>query len=338
MLTKQKEEVKLKIKKMARIIIALIMVLSMGLVGCSPKEEEDTKVKTETPETPETTGDEKIVIGCTFDYVSDFMAYVADGATAYQTDNPNVEVIILDAKMDVANQLKGVENLIAQNVDAIVIKPVDKDASKPIADLCAAAGIPLIVTNAPLNAEYTSFVGSDNILAGRLEAEYIAEQLGNKGNVAILLGDPNNQASRDRTDGNKEVFGKTEIKIVAEQVGKWMRDEGMRVTENWIQSDMEIDAIVANNDEMATGAALAAKEAGKDILIAGVDATPDALRMLKEGTLAVTVFQNGHQQGYIAVDTAVKAAKGESVEKYIDVPFELVTPDKADEYLAKYNN
>lgn len=313
--------------------LVLIMVMALTLTGCAPK--------TETPaaqaEAPAAPAEKEMVIGCSFDYVSDFMAYVADGAKAYQDKNPGVKVVILDAGKDVSKQLKDVENLIAQKVDAIVIKPQDKDACQPISDACKEANIPLIVTNSPINSDYVSYVGSDNILAGKLEAEYLAKQMGGKGTVNILLGDPNNQASRDRTDGNKEILkGYPDIKIGSEQVGKWMRDTGMQVTENWIQSKQPLDAIFANNDEMAIGAALAAKEAGKKIFIGGVDATPDALGMLKEGTLSVTVFQNGYQQGYVGVETAVKAAKGEKVEKYIDVPFELVTPDKADEYLAKY--
>lgn len=316
-------------RKMLTLGLAIALAASALFTGCAQPAAPEAQ--------PAASEQKEIVIGCAFDYVSDFMAYVADGAKSYQDKNPGVKVVIVDAKQDVSNQLKGVENLIAQKVDAIVIKPVDKDACQPIVDACKAANIPLIVTNSPISAEYTSFVGSDNILAGRLEAEYLAKQLGGKGTVNILLGDPNNQASRDRTDGNKEVLNAFPDMIIGEeQVGKWMRDTGMQVTENWIQSKKPMDAILANNDEMAIGAALAAKDAGVKILIGGVDATPDALKMLKEGILSVTVFQNGDQQGYIAVDTAVKAVNGETVEKYIDVPFELVTPDLADIYLAKY--
>lgn len=335
----------MKTRKLVGICLVLAMALSLVFAGCGQTSSAPaTSTASAAPAAPtEPTKSaapdaaKKIVIGCTFDYVSDFMAYVADGAKDYQTKNPGVEVVIQDAKKDVSNQLKDVENLIAQKVSGIVIKPVDVDACKPISDTCKAAGIPLVNCNSPMKGDVTSFVGSDNLLAGKLQAEYLFKQMGGKGTVNILLGDPNNQDSRDRTTGNKNVLkDNPDIKLGTEQVGKWARDVGMQVTENWIQSKAPMDAILANNDEMAIGAAKAAKEAGKKILIAGVDATPDALKMLKDGDLAVTVFQNGYQQGFIGVETAVKAAKGEKVEAKIDVPFELVTPDKADEYLAKY--
>ena len=281
--------------------------------------------------------DGKLVIGCTFDYVGDFMAYVSDGAAAYGEEYPDVEVIILDAKMDLQIQNSQVENLIARRVDAIVIKPVDTSATQPISNLCKEAGIPLVATNSEVSSQHTSYIGSDHKLSGLLQMEAIADLLGGKGNVAILVGDPKNQASRDRTGGNKEIVDQFPgMEVVVEQTGKWMRDEGMRVMENWLQSGIEIDAVVGNNDEMAIGAALAIAESGRDILVGGIDATPEALGYLKDGTLACTVFQNGYAQGYVAVETAVAAVKGETVESYVDVPYELVTKDKADEYLAKY--
>ena len=281
--------------------------------------------------------DGKITIGCTFDYVSDFMAYVADGAAGYGVDHPEVEVIILDAKLDLQIQNSQVENLIARKVDAIVIKPVDTSATQPISNLCKEAGIPLIATNSEVSSEHTSYIGSDHKLSGLLQMEAIADMLGGEGNIAILVGDPKNQASRDRTAGNKEIIENFPgMTVIAEQTGKWMRDEGMRVMENWLQAGLDIDAVVGNNDEMAIGAALAIAESGRDILVAGIDATPDALRYLKDDTMACTVFQNGYGQGYVAVETAVKVVQGESVESYVDVPYELVTKALADEYIAKY--
>lgn len=316
-------------------LLALALLVTSALSGCGQSTTNNSAAAGGTA----TALKKQVVIGCTFDYVSDFMAYVADGATAYGKEHPDVKVIVLDAKKDVSNQIKDAESLIAQKVGAIVIKPQDSDGCKPIADEAKAAGIPLINTNSELNSEnITSWVGSDNKLAGKLEMQALAEKMHGKGNLAILEGDPNNQDSRLRMDGYKEVLAKyPDIKVVSSQVGKWMRDEAMKITENWIQSKMNIDAIVACNDEMAIGAALACKESGRKILIGGIDATKDGLNMLKDGSLAVTVFQNGYQQGYTAVDAAVKAATGQKVDKKIDIPFELVTPDKADEYLAKYN-
>lgn len=316
----------MSIRKAFGLVLILIMMVSL-LAGCGNGDKES-----QVPDQKQ-----KIVIGVTYDYIADFMAYVYDGTKAYADEHDDVEVIIFDANFDVAAHLQHVENFISQKVDAVLMKPTDKDATQPITDLLKAAGIPFVVTNSPVNSAHDSYIGSDNALAGRIQMEEIAKLLNGKGKVAILVGDPNNEASHDRTDGNKEIIAKyPDIEIVAEQTGGWMRDQGMRLTENWLQSGLEIDAIIANNDEMAIGAALAVKESGKNILVAGIDATPDALNYMKEGLIAVTVFQNGFMQGYIGVQTAVKLARGEKVPAYIDVPFELVTPDKADRYLALY--
>jgi inositol transport system substrate-binding protein len=97
---------------------------------------------------------------------------------------------------------------------------------------------------------------------------------------------------------------------------------------NWLVAGMKIDAVAANNDEMAIGAILAIQQAGKDpkkLVIGGIDATPDALAEMEKGNLDVTVFQDGRGQGRGAVETAVKLIKGEKVEPFVWIPFELVT-------------
>ena len=107
---------------------------------------------------------------------------------------------------------------------------------------------------------------------------------------------------------------------------------------NWISAGHKFDALVSNNDEMAIGAIQALKAAGYDmskVVVAGVDAHPGRLAAMKAGELDVTVFQNAAGQGQGAVDTALKLAKGEKVESYVWVPFELVTPANMDKYVTK---
>ena len=340
----------MKIKRVLSLAVALVMA-SLLLVGCGQKsatstQESASKAESSTAQTTDSTKatagqtekKDKYVIGVTMESLQDFLAYVADGCTQYGKDHPEVQVSIMDAKLDMAAQMKHVENFIAQKVNAIVIKCVDKDATGPISEKCKEAGVKLVCTNIKMNSPYDSYVGSNHKLSGKLEAEYIAKKLNGKGNIAILMGDPSHDAARDRTDAVKEVVAANPgMKVVAEQTGKWDRDKGMIVAENWIQSGLPIDAIIANNDEMAIGAIRAYEQAGKKgVLFGGIDGTKDALGYLKEGRLTVTVFQNGFQQGYKAIEAAHKLLMGENVPQYVDVPYELVPPEKADEYLAKY--
>ena len=147
--------------------------------------------------------------------------------------------------------------------------------------------------------------------------------------------------SRQRTADVHDVIAKapcTGIKILDERTGNWDRTQGTDLVTNWISAGLKFDAVVSNNDEMAIGAIQALKAAGHDMskmIVAGVDATQDALAAMKAGDLDVTVFQNAAAQGSGAVDTALKLAKGESVESMVWVPFELVTPANMDQYLSK---
>jgi inositol transport system substrate-binding protein len=245
-----------------------------------------------------------------------------------------------DAKGDVGQQLQQVESFVNQKVDAIVLNPVDTQAVAPIIRRAEAAGIPLIFVNRRPETELPAnmaYVGSDSKVAGILQMEFIAEKLGGKGNVAILMGALSDEATRDRTRGVEEVAAKyPDIKIITKETGKWMRKEGIDITNNWLLSGYEIDAIASNNDEMAIGAIMAlGPNRLKDVIVGGVDATPDALAFVDKGMLDVTVFQDAKGQGAAAIETAYKMARGEAVEQNVMIPYELVTPENYKEYVGR---
>lgn len=229
-------------------------------------------------------------------------------------------------------QLSQIENFISQGVDAIIVLPQDTDATEPITQAVTSAGIPLIYVNrrpASLPADIP-YVGSDSLIAGHLQMEALGELANWEGNVAILQGDPSQEAAQMRTKGCKDIIEEHEgLNLIREQAGNWYRDRGLAITENWIQSGDQIDIICSNNDEMALGAIQAMKAAGKldDVLIGGVDATSDALVAMEAGELEVTVFQDAKGQGAGGVDTAIRMYNGDPVPSVLDVPYLLVTPE-----------
>ncbi|MBE5252488.1 sugar ABC transporter substrate-binding protein [Mixta mediterraneensis] len=243
---------------------------------------------------------------------------------------------IEDAKGDVAQQLQQVQSFIGQGVDAIIVNPVDTNAVKPIMDQAKKAGVALVFVNRRPQAELTdkmAYVGSDSELAGRLQMEELAKAMHGKGNVAILLGDMANESTRDRTKGVEAVVAKyPNIKVVQKQTAKFMRNDAVDVVSNWLTAGDDIQAIASNNDEMAIGALQALGKNPNHILIAGVDGTPDALQMLKNGKMVATVFQDAKGQGEGAVQTAIKLAKGEEVKKVVNVPYQLITKDNMDKF------
>jgi len=267
-----------------------------------------------------------------------FLTIVRNSITS-EMKTENVKGQIEDAKGDVAQQLQQVQNFIGQGVDAIIINPVDTNAVKPIVDLTSKAGIPLVFVNRKPATELTgkmAYVGSDSELAGRLQMEALAKRMDYKGNVAILLGDLANEATRDRTKGVEAVVAKYPgLKVVQKQTAKFTRNDAVDVVSNWMTAGDDIQAIASNNDEMAIGALQALGKNDQKILIAGVDGTPDALQMIKNGKMVATVFQDAKGQGAGAVQTAVKLAKGEQVQKNVFIPYQLITKDNYTNFTSK---
>lgn len=245
-----------------------------------------------------------------------------------------------DARSDVVKQLSQVENFISQKVDAIIVNPVDTAATQRITQAAVAAGIPLVYVNRrpddlKLPAGVVT-VASDDLEAGRMQMQYLADKMGGKGNIVILLGDLANNSTTNRTKGVKEVLAKYPgIKIEQEQTGTWLRNKGMDLVNDWLTQGRDFQAVVANNDEMAIGAAMALKGAGKEkgsVLIAGVDGTPDGLNAVKKGEMAVSVFQDAKGQADGSIDTAVKMVKKQPVEQAVWVPYRLITPENVDQF------
>jgi inositol transport system substrate-binding protein len=274
-----------------------------------------------------------------------FLTVLRNGMADYAKSKSGVNLQIEDATNDVGKQLSQIQNFIAQKVDAIIVNPVDTDATPKMTQLAVEAKIPLVFVNR-LPSDKTlpagvAFVGSNEADSGTLEMQQVCKLLGGKGEIVVMMGELSNQAARQRTQDVHDVIAKepcTGIKIIQEQTGNWERTQGSDLMTNWISAGIKPDAVVSNNDEMAIGAILALKQAGvamDKIIVAGVDATQDALAAMKAGDLKVTVFQNAAAQGSGAVDTALKLVKGEKIDPMVWVPFELVTPDIADKYIKK---
>jgi len=273
-----------------------------------------------------------------------WLSLVSRGMTTYAASQKGLDLKLHDAQDDIARQLNQIQNFIAQKVDAIIVVTVDTQATPRMTQLASAAGIPLVYVNHP-PAEgklppKVVFVGSDEADSGTLQAREVCRLLGGKGRVAVMIGDLSNQSAIQRTQDVKDVIAKPPcqaIKIVAEQSADWSRVKGANLMTNWITAGIPVDAVIANNDEMAIGAIQALKAARKldTVVVAGIDATQDALAAMKAGELKVTVFQDAIGQGRGAVDAALKLIRGQPVPSKLWVPFELVTPANIDKYLGK---
>jgi inositol transport system substrate-binding protein len=270
-----------------------------------------------------------------------FLTYLREDMDKQAKSYPKgdgVQLQFEDARADVVKQLSQVENFISQKVDAIIVNPVDTASTANIIKAATAAKIPLVFVNrrpdSPTLAPGVAAVVSDDVEAGKLQMQYIAEKLGGKGNIVILLGDLANNSTTNRTKGVKEVLTKYPgIKIEQEQTGIWLRDKGMTLVNDWLTQGRDFDAVLANNDEMAIGASMALKSAGKKgVLIAGVDGTPDGLNAITKGDMTVSAFQDAKGQADKSVETARKMARNEPIEQNVVIPFQLITPDNVKDF------
>lgn len=275
-------------------------------------------------------------------FLSRLRGYIIEQSKTY----PDMKVQFEDAQGAVDKQLSQVQSFVNGKVDVIIVNPVDTQGTKNMSEAARAAKIPLIYLNRlPSDSKMgngVSYIGSDEVEAGRLQMQYLADMVKDRKsvNVAIMKGLLSNDATRFRTQGAKEVIAKhPNMHVTLEDTAKWMREDGMNLMNNWILSGDKIDILSANADEMAIGAAMAIKsngmKVGKDILVGGTDGGPNGLQSIKSGLLTVTVFQDAKSQAYGAVDMAEKTAKGEAPKDINFIPFKLVTPKNYQQFMTK---
>ena len=245
------------------------------------------------------------------------------------------QLIISDAQNDAATQQDDVQNYVTQQVDAILVNPVDSESIVPAIQAANQADIPVIALDRGASGgEIATLIVSDNVEGGRMAGKELIELVGS-GPVAQLEGIPGASPTRDRGQGFEEVInGQDAVELEASQTANFVREEGLTVTENILQSNPEIKGIFAQNDEMALGAVRALKNrAGTDVKIVGFDGVEEALKAVQSGKMNATVAQQPDRIGSLGVENAIKVVDGESVEKNIPVPVKLVTKENVSEFL-----
>ncbi len=270
---------------------------------------------------------ENITVGLAVSTQSNpFFVTLKEGAEKAAKEN-NMKLVTVDAQDDPAKQISGIEDLIQQQVDVLLVNPTDSAAIASAIKSANRANIPVItVDRSAEGGEVVSHVASDNVAGGKMAAEYLLEKIGKQGNVVELEGIPGASAARERGKGFHEIMDKESgVKVVAKQPADFDRAKGMSVMENILQGNKDIKGVFAHNDEMALGALKAIQSAGlKDVVVVGFDATDDAVAAVKQGSMSATVAQKPDLIGKQAIEVAKKVAAGEKVEKNVPVTLELI--------------
>lgn len=255
-----------------------------------------------------------------------FFVSLKDGAEA-QAKKMGFDLIVVDSQNDPAKELSNVEDVVNKGVKALLINPTDSDAVKAAVRTANRADVPVITLDRSANGgKVATHIASDNVAGGKMAGEDIIKLLGGKGKVAELQGVPGTSAARDRGKGFHEAIAADKgIELVASQPADFDRTKGLNVMENILQAHPDIQAVFAQNDEMALGALKAIEGSGKKIYVVGFDGTDDGIKAVKAGSIAATVAQQPDQIGALGVEAAAKILKGEKVPAFTSVPLKLIT-------------
>jgi ribose transport system substrate-binding protein len=303
------------------LVVVLVVAALMAAVGCQRGGGEGGG------------GEAKIGISIsTLD--NPFFVTMRSGAQQAAKDQ-GVQLLVADAQNDSATQQDDVQNFVTQQVDAILVNPVDPKAIVPAIQAANQANIPVLcLDRGASGGEVETLIASDNVKGGMIAGEEMLELVGS-GNIAQLEGIPGTDPARDRGQGFEQaISAQDDVELVASQTANFDRAEGLNVTENILQANPDITGIFAQNDEMALGAVRALRgRAGGDVKVVGFDGIEDALKAIQSGKMNATVAQQPDKIGSLGVENAMKVIDDRSVAKNIPVEVKLVTKDNVSQFL-----
>ncbi len=274
-------------------------------------------------------------IGMTVQAISNpFFVAMLHGAQA-EAKKIGASVLLEDANHDLGVQTNEMDDFIQKHVDLILLNAVDSAGIAPAVQRAVQAGIPVIAVDVGAQGGVSATVASDNVAAGRLACQYMADRLKGQGKIAILDGPPVT-AVTDRIKGCMAVLAATPgLQVMARQVGNGDRTTGLELGTSILTANPHLDAIFAINDPEGLGVELAAKQANrKDVFIVAVDGSPDAVTSLKaHGLFAATSAQSPYTIAITGVQLGEKILAGQKLDNTnIKVPVSLVTQDNVDSY------
>lgn len=255
-----------------------------------------------------------------------FFVSLKEGAQK-KADELGYQLIVLDSQNNPAKELSNIQDLTVRGTKIILINPTDSDSVGNAVSIANKAQIPVITLDRAANkGEVVSHIASDNVAGGKMAGDFIAEKIGTDAKIIQLEGIAGTSAARERGKGFAESMANHKFTLLASQPADFDRTKGMNVMQNLITAQPDVQAVFAQNDEMALGAMRALQIAGKrDVLIVGFDGTNDGIKAVEAGRLGATIAQQPEEIGSIGIIMADKVLKGEKVEANVPVALKLIT-------------
>lgn len=258
-------------------------------------------------------------------------------AAAARAKELGFEPLVLSHDDDAAKQDQLVDLAISRGAKAIVLDNAGADASVAAVRKAKNAGIPTFLIDREINATgvATAQIVSNNYQCATLGAQEFVRLMGEKGNYVELVGKESDTNAQVRSQAYNEVLGQyPELKQVARQSANWSQTEAFEKMETLLQAHRDVTGVISGNDTMAKGAAAALKAAGKDVIVVGLDGSPEAIDAIKAGEMDATVLQPAVKMAQTAVEQAqayLKNGKTSLPEKQA-LDCELVTRENADQF------
>ena len=252
------------------------------------------------------------------------------------------EIDIRDGQDDDIKQISQVEFLIQKGVDLLILCPRDSEALVPAVEAANKAKIPVITLNRRVaGGEVVCYVGADDRAGGVAQGEALAKALGSKGGKIIYLqGTQGSSPQRSRKDGLDEVLKKhPEIQVADSRFADFQEDKAKSMMTDLAQRFQpgQIQAIVAQADEMAVPAAEVASEKGwKDVIVIGFNGNRDGFDAIKAGRMHATVLQDAAVQGRKSVEAARDFFEAKPLEKDIYTELPVVDASNIGQYQPAY--
>ncbi len=281
---------------------------------------------------------DKVKIGFITKFPVDFYDIMVDAAKTWAQDHPDVETVFAQGKSgtDDEGEIAAIESMITQGVNAIAITPTSPNVQTAL-DKATAAGIKVILidNDIPDWTGKTSVVATDNLAGGKLAGAWLKDNLPAGAKLGVLEGRLGNPSLEDRVTGMLDALGDAATVVGGSPATDCDQTKGLDATTDLLTAHPDLTAIYAACGPPATGALTAIKNAGiapGKIIVVGFDASGDEVAAILAGEQAASVAQFPAKMGSLGIETAYKAAKGETVEANVDTGTEMVTKDNAADF------
>lgn len=268
-------------------------------------------------------------------------------AARKKAEELGLDFVSTEAGDDMVKQLGNVEDLLAQNIDLLILNPKDPKGLIPATKAATEAGVPVIIIDSSIDpsADFVTTVQSNNLANGELVGEWLVKQMQGKPiKMALISGSQGNPVGKERRQGvfrgiieeQLRTAGIAGFEIVAQGWGNWAHEGGLAAMEDILVAHPDINVLLTENDSMALGALEAIKEARKEddiLILAAADGQKEALALIKEGKYGATGMNNPKLVAETGLEIGLKVLQGEKdFPKVYYTPPVCITKENVDQY------